>query len=175
GVRGLRRQAWPDAAVDLELRAREIVGIAGLLGAGRSELLRALFGADRVLAGAIDCDGAPLRGHGPREAAAAGLVLVPEGRKQQGLVLSMAGREDLGRPTLRQQGVLVDRAYEHGLCEATIRDLGIATPDGEQRAGALSGGNQQKIVLGKWLAAAPKVLLLDEPTRGVDVGARAEI
>jgi ribose transport system ATP-binding protein len=174
-VRGLRTQAWPDAAVDLELRAREVVGIAGLLGAGRTELLRALFGADRMLAGEIDCDGAPLRSHGPREAAAAGLVLVPEDRKQQGLVLAMAVRENLSLPTLRQHGVLVDRGYERGLCEATIRDLGIATPDGEQRAGALSGGNQQKIVLGKWLAAAPKVLLLDEPTRGVDVGARAEI
>src|SRR5262249_44372048 len=77
-VRGLRTQAWPDAAVDLELRAREVVGIAGLLGAGRTELLRALFGADRALAGAIECDGVPLRGHDPRVAAAAGLVLVPE-------------------------------------------------------------------------------------------------
>jgi ribose transport system ATP-binding protein len=84
-------------------------------------------------------------------------------------------RENLSLPTLRSRGVLVDREYERELTESKIRDLAIATPHGEQRAGALSGGNQQKIVIGKWLAAAPKVLLLDEPTRGVDVGARAEI
>jgi ribose transport system ATP-binding protein len=159
----------------LELRRGEVVGIAGLLGAGRSELLRALVGADRALSGSITCAGVTLAGHGPAEAAAAGLVLVPEDRKLQGLVLSMSVRENLSLPTLHTRGVLVDRSYEHELSERSIRELGIATPHGEQRSGALSGGNQQKIVLGKWLAAAPKVLLLDEPTRGVDVGARAEI
>ena len=174
-VRGLRTAAWPAAAVDLELRAGEVVGIAGLLGSGRSELLRALFGADRALAGDIACGGAPLHGHGPRQAMAKGLVLVPEDRKQQGLVLAMAVRENLSLPTLAGRGVLVDRGYERELTATSIRDLGIVTPSGEQPAGALSGGNQQKIVLGKWLAAAPKVLLLDEPTRGIDVSARAEI
>ena len=174
-VQGLRTQAWPDAAASFELRRGEVVGIAGLLGAGRSELLRALFGADAALAGRIDCAGVALAGHDPRTAAAHGLVLVPEDRKLQGLVLSMAVRENLSLPTLRARGVLVDRAFERELCARSIAELKIATPDGEQRVSALSGGNQQKIVLGKWLAAGPKVLLLDEPTRGVDVGARAEI
>jgi ribose transport system ATP-binding protein len=174
-VRGLRTSAWPDAAVDLDLRRGEVVGIAGLLGAGRTELLRALFGADRPLAGAIECAGVALAGHTPAQAAAAGLVLVPEDRKLQGLVLAMNVRENLSLPTLHTRGAWVDRGYERELVERSIRELGIATPHGEQHAGALSGGNQQKIVIGKWLAAAPKVLLLDEPTRGVDVGARAEI
>ncbi|MCY2956994.1 MAG: sugar ABC transporter ATP-binding protein [Planctomycetota bacterium] len=174
-VQGLRTAAWPAAQCDLSLRTGEVVGIAGLLGAGRTELLRALVGADRVLSGSITCGGVLLSGHGPAVAAAAGLVLVPEDRKQQGLILSMNVRENLSLPTLRSRGVLVDREYERELTESKIRDLAIATPHGEQRAGALSGGNQQKIVIGKWLAAAPKVLLLDEPTRGVDVGARAEI
>ncbi len=174
-ARGVTTAAWPTAAVDFELRAGEVVGIAGLLGAGRSELLRALFGADRALAGAIECGGVPLRGHGPAAAIAAGLVLVPEDRKLQGLILAMNVRENLSLPTLHRRGVWIDRGYERQLGTEQIAALGIATTSGEQRVDALSGGNQQKVVLGKWLAAAPQVLLLDEPTRGIDVGARAEI
>jgi ribose transport system ATP-binding protein len=174
-VAGLRTRAWPEAEVGLSLCAGEVVGIAGLLGAGRSELLRALFGADPVLGGTIAVDGAPLRSHGPAQAAAAGLVLVPEDRKLQGLVLGMNVRENLSLPTLRRRGILIDGGYERQLARDSIAELGIATPGMEQVVQALSGGNQQKVVLGKWLAATPKVLLLDEPTRGIDVGARAEI
>ncbi|MBK8097690.1 MAG: sugar ABC transporter ATP-binding protein [Planctomycetes bacterium] len=174
-VAGLRTMAWPAHGVDLRLRAGEVVGIAGLLGSGRSELLRALFGADQALAGDIVCAGTRLAAHGPAAAAAAGLVLVPEDRKLQGLVLGMNVRENLSLPTLRSRGAWLDHGYEQDLAARAIRELGIATPHQDQVAAALSGGNQQKIVLGKWLAAAPKVLLLDEPTRGVDVGARAEI
>ena len=174
-VNGLRTTAWPGAAVDLEIRAGEIVGIAGLLGSGRTELLRAMFGADRRVGGSVACGGVVLHGHGIAAAVAAGIALVPEDRKRQGLVLSMTVRENLSLPTLRRRGAFVDRAYESGLSARSIDELGIATPNGEQSTHALSGGNQQKVAIGKWLAASPRALLLDEPTRGVDVGARKEI
>ncbi|MBM3972482.1 MAG: sugar ABC transporter ATP-binding protein [Planctomycetes bacterium] len=174
-VAGLRTRAFPGAAVGLQVRQREIVGIAGLLGSGRTELLRALVGVDERLGGAIEVAGAPLRAGGPAAAASAGLVLLPEDRKAQGLVLGMTVRENVSLPTLRRRGVLVDRVYERDLATRAIAQLAVAASGPEQPVGTLSGGNQQKVVFGKWLAAAPKVLLLDEPTRGVDVGARAEI
>ncbi len=175
-VRGLVTAAYPDVAVDFELRRGEIVGIAGLLGAGRSEVLRAVFGADRALAGEIEVAGVRLApGHTPAAAIAAGLVLAPEDRKSQGLVLEMTVMHNLSLPTLGGRGAWLDRRYERELTAGAIADLGIATAGGAQVAGTLSGGNQQKVVLGKWLAAKPRVVLLDEPTRGVDIGARAEI
>jgi ribose transport system ATP-binding protein len=174
-VRGLRTAAFPAHAIEFTLRQGEVVGMAGLLGAGRSEVLRAVFGADRALAGEIRVGEVVLSGHGPAAAAAAGVVLVPEDRKLQGLVLGMTVRENLSLPTLARRGFAVDRRWERALCASSIEQLSIRTPSGEQTAGNLSGGNQQKVVLGKWLAAQPKVLLLDEPTRGVDVGARAEL
>jgi ribose transport system ATP-binding protein len=174
-VVGLRTRLFPEAAVGFTVRAREVVGIAGLLGSGRSELLRALVGVDDRIAGEVVVGGERLAGGGPAAAMARGLVLLPEDRKAQGLVLGMTVRENLSLPTLRRRGRLVDRAYEGGLAERSIAELGIAASGPEQAAGTLSGGNQQKVVLGKWLAAEPKALLLDEPTRGVDVGARAEI
>lgn len=174
-VRGLRTMAYPEAAVDLTVRRGEVVGIAGLLGAGRSELLRALFGVDERLAGTVAVSGDALPPGEPRAAVAAGLALLPEDRKGEGLVLSMSILENLSLPTLHRRGLKLDREYERDLAASSIEQLGIVCRDGNQAAGSLSGGNQQKIVLGKWLAANPGVLLLDEPTRGVDVGARAEI
>jgi ribose transport system ATP-binding protein len=174
-ARGVRTKAWPQAAVDLSLRAGEIVGIAGLLGSGRSELLRALFGIDPLLAGEVRCGDTLLHAHGPLDAARAGLVLVPEDRKLQGVVLGMNVRENLSLPNLRARGVWIDSAWEHQVARDSIEQLGIATPNGEQIVSALSGGNQQKVAIGKWLLAKPRALLLDEPTRGVDVAARAEI
>ena len=174
-VHGLRTAAFPRAAVDLELRQGEVVGLAGLLGSGRSELLRALFGADRAAGGHLEVQGLRLQRHCPAAAAAAGLVLLPEDRKLQGLVLGFSVAHNLSLPTLHRRGRFVDRAYERELCARSVAELSIATSGAEQLAATLSGGNQQKVVLGKWLAAEPKVLLLDEPTRGVDVGARAEI
>ncbi|GAB4161873.1 MAG: sugar ABC transporter ATP-binding protein [Planctomycetota bacterium] len=174
-VRGLRTRRFPSAANDFSIRAGEVVGIAGLLGSGRSEILTALFGAEPAIGGSIAIAGRELRGHGPAEAARAGLVLVPEDRKVQGLVLEMNVRENLSLPTLRSRGVFVDSRYERDLARSSIERLSIATPGPEQALAALSGGNQQKVVLGKWLAAGPRVLMLDEPTRGIDVGARAEI
>ncbi|MFN3240334.1 MAG: sugar ABC transporter ATP-binding protein [Planctomycetota bacterium] len=174
-ARGVRTAMFPAASVDLELRAGEVVGIAGLLGSGRSELLRALFGVDARLAGDVRIGDDQLPPADVGAAVQRGLALLPEDRKQEGLVVSMAVRENLSLPTLRRRGRWLDRAYERALSRDSIAQLGIACSGGEQVAGSLSGGNQQKIVLGKWLAAAPRVLLLDEPTRGVDVGARAEI
>lgn len=174
-VEGLRTAAFPQHAVSFTVRAGEVVGIAGLLGAGRSELLRALFGIDRPVAGRIEVAGRLLEGHGPAAAAAAGLVLVPEERKSEGLVLSMSVQHNLSLPTLRRRGFRIDRRYEAELAARSMAELGIRAAGPEQAVAGLSGGNQQKVVLGKWLAAGPKVLLLDEPTRGVDVAARAEL
>ncbi len=174
-VRGLRTAAFPAATVDFTVRAGEVVGIAGLLGAGRTEILRAMFGADRAAGGDVVVGGTVLRGHGPARASACGLVLLPEDRAHQGLLLALSIASNLSLPTLRRRGVRVDRRYEAELAARSIRELAIAAHGPAQVAATLSGGNQQKVVLGKWLAAAPKVLLLDEPTRGVDVGARAEI
>ncbi len=174
-VRGVRTSACPAAVVDLQLRAGEVVGIAGLLGSGRSELLRALFGVDERLAGEVEVAGRALRSGDVRGAIAAGLALLPEDRKLEGLVLSMSITENLSLPTLRSRGVRLDRRYDAGVAARANDDLASACSGAGQAAASLSGGNQQKVVLGKWLAAAPRVLLLDEPTRGVDVGARAEI
>lgn len=174
-VRGLRTLAFPFAPVDVTVRRGEVVGMAGLLGSGRSELLRAVFGVDASVAGVVVVAGNSLRSADPRQSIACGVALLPEERKAEGLVLSMSVRENLSLPTLHRRGRWLDRDYERALAKDAIADLGIACRNGEQAAGSLSGGNQQKIVLGKWLAADPVVLLLDEPTRGVDVGARAEI
>jgi ribose transport system ATP-binding protein len=174
-VRGLRTRMFPAARVDLLLRRGEVVAIAGLLGAGRSELMRALYGVDERLAGEVTVAGQSLSGGEPQLAIAAGLVLLPEDRKLEGLILNMTVAENLSLPTLRRRGVWLDRSYEQSMSRDAIAHLDIACSSSQQAAGSLSGGNQQKIVLGKWLAAEPKVLLLDEPTRGVDVGARAEI
>ena len=174
-VDGLRTAAWPGATVSFSVREREVVGIAGLLGAGRSEILRALIGADADVGGSVVVAGLRLTDRSPHNAAAHGLVLVPEDRKQHGLVLGMNVRENLSLPTLRARGRFVDRAYERELGRRSIEELNIVTPGMEQPTAALSGGNQQKVVIAKWLAATPRVLLLDEPTRGIDVAARAEI
>lgn len=174
-VEGLRTDRFPDAPVDLTLRRGEIVGIAGLLGSGRSELLRALFGVDDRRCGEVRVGGRALASGDVRAAVRAGLALIPEDRKAEGLVIAMPISENLSMPTLRGRGRWLDRDYEAALASDSIAQLGIAASGGEQEAGSLSGGNQQKVVLGKWLAAAPRVLLLDEPTRGVDVGARSEI
>ncbi len=177
-VKALRTAANPDHEVSLELHAGEIVGIAGLVGAGRSELLNAIFGTEARVAGEVVIGEKVLNASGgPRASRAEGLALVPEDRKLQGLVLEDAIGDNLALPSLdsiARRGFR-DRAAEDALATKEIRDVGIKASSKQQLAGQLSGGNQQKVVLGKWLALAPKVLLLDEPTRGVDVGAKAEI
>jgi ABC-type sugar transport system ATPase subunit len=163
--------------VSFEVRAGEIVGFAGLVGAKRTELMRALFGADGDVEGQIELDGKPVHFRSPREAVRAGMGLVPEDRKLQGLVLNQAIRENISLSSLpRLRRVLaVDRRRERAMVDDYFKSLQIRARGPEQVVKFLSGGNQQKVVLAKWLALRPKVLILDEPTRGVDVGAKAEI
>lgn len=176
-VRKLRFAGDRGAPLSFALRAGEVVGMAGLVGAGRTELAEALFGVRAVTAGDVLLDGAPVRLRRPADAAAAGLVLVPEDRRRHGLVLEDSVRHNLGLPNLGRLSRLgfVAARREARLAAGVRERLGIRTPSLDTPVGQLSGGNQQKVVLGKWLDSRPRVLLLDEPTRGVDVGAKAEI
>ena len=177
-VDGLRTPAHPREELSFSVRAGEIVGVAGLVGAGRTEMLRAVFGVDRAVGGEIRVAGKIVNIKSPRDAINAGLALVPEDRKQQGLILEMAVRQNVGLASLRREkkgGAFLNRGYERTVTDEMIGKLGIKTPGPEQIVQYLSGGNQQKVVLGKWLAMHPRVLMLDEPTRGIDVGAKAEI
>jgi rhamnose transport system ATP-binding protein len=170
-----RRGAFAD--VSLSVRAGEIVGLAGLVGAGRSEVARCIMGLDRATAGHVRLDGVELPAGNVRRAIRSGLAMVAEDRQSEGLVLPLSVRENLGMVALRTlaPGWLRQRRRERDLATRLVARLGVKTAGIEVPAEALSGGNQQKLVLGKWLAVTPKVLILDEPTRGVDVGAKAEI
>jgi ABC-type sugar transport system ATPase subunit len=164
--------------VSFQLRRGEILGFAGLVGARRTELMRALFGADGDVTGRIRVDGKEVTIRGPEDAVRHGLGLVPEDRKLQGLVLNMAIETNislacLGR--LVRMAMFVDRVRERALAQDFQGQLHIKANRLDQEVRFLSGGNQQKVVLAKWLALKPKILILDEPTRGVDVGAKAEI
>jgi ribose transport system ATP-binding protein len=163
--------------VGFEVRAGEVVGIAGLVGAGRTEVVRAVFGADPYDAGAVRVAGAPLRRHDVNAAMAAGIGLVPEDRKGQGLVLDASVEENLGLVTMRAatHAGLVDRKAQRAAAAEVAGQLGVRMAGLGQHVRTLSGGNQQKVVIGKWLLAHTKVLILDEPTRGIDVGAKVEI
>ena len=164
--------------VSFEVRAGEIVGIAGLMGAGRTELLRTLFGvAPGPWQGRIRVGDFELRQHSPRQAIAAGLALVPEDRKQQGLVVMFSVLENISMAHLREfcTAGVVDNLREFNDGRRQAETLDVKTPSVHAAVRTLSGGNQQKVVLGKWLLKQPKVLLLDEPTRGIDVGAKSEI
>lgn len=163
--------------VSLQVRAGEIVGLYGLVGAGRTELLRVLFGIDRKLGGEIYVAGKRINSSTPHQAISAGMALVPEDRKAQGLIIDQAVRENSSLPSIFRDSLacILSLKKEASLVKHAIAKLRIKTPSSAQIAKYLSGGNQQKIVLGKWLAMHPKVLLLDEPTRGVDIGAKQEI
>jgi ABC-type sugar transport system ATPase subunit len=163
--------------IDLTVHAGEIVGLAGLVGSGRTELARAIFGADQVDSGEIFIDGQRVDTSAPQKAIRHGLALVPEDRKLQALVLMMAVRENVTLPSLRRLSHLgfVDRRKERSLTAEYVDALNIRTPSQEQKLVNLSGGNQQKVVIAKWLALKPKVLIVDEPTRGIDIGAKAEV
>ena len=177
-VDALVTPAWPDCPLTFNLQAGEIVGLAGLVGAGRTELLRVLFGIDRALGGRIEVAGKEVAFQRVSDAIAAGLALVPEDRKQQGLVLELALRHNLTLAGLRRHqriGGWLNRRREVEDSRRMIEALAIKTPTDTRPAGLLSGGNQQKAVLGKWLSLRPRVLLLDEPTRGIDIGAKQEI
>jgi len=155
----------------------EIVGIAGLVGSGRTEAVRAIFGADVKAAGEIRIDGEPVQINSPKDAVAAGLCLATEDRKMQGLMLDMSCAEnttitDIGKVSRRG---LISRTIEDEHSQRLVRELHIKTPSVHQVVRTFSGGNQQKVVIAKWLFRGPKVLIFDEPTRGIDVGAKAEI
>ena len=170
--------AWPEHQLNFTVRRGQLVGIAGLVGAGRTELLQVLFGIVPALGGRVLIDGASHVIRSPVDAIRAGLALVPEDRKQQGLILEMALRDNIGLPGLgRYQRVAgwANFARQAADADQMIERLAIRTPGPAQIVQYLSGGNQQKVVLGKWLALAPRVLLLDEPTRGIDVGAKQAI
>jgi ribose transport system ATP-binding protein len=157
--------------------AGEVLGIAGLVGAGRTELVRAIFGADRISAGRIFVNGQPVRIRSPRDAIRAGIALLTEDRKQQGLVLLMTTRENITLSVLARltRGLFTSEQRESDLARGFIDSMAIKTPSQQQLAMNLSGGTQQKVVLAKWMATNPTVLIFDEPTRGIDVGAKVEI
>lgn len=171
------RQSNRSEPVSFEIRRGEVVGLTGLVGAGRTELARVLFGADPHVDGKLSLDGKPLRLKDPREAIAAGICLLTEDRKEQGLILGLSVRENFGLPNLDQfnRAGLLRQGEERAAFEKYVDKFNIRVPHSEQRAGYLSGGNQQKVVLAKWLFRNTEVLLFDEPTRGIDVGAKFEI
>lgn len=183
-VRGLGRTGTvrdPSAVVledvSFSVRPGEIVGLAGLVGSGRTEIARAVFGADAFDRGEVRIEGQPVRIRSPRDAIRRGIGLVPEDRKLQALVLKLAIRENLGLSILRRLsrfGVM-RLGMERALARQLILALRIRTPSSEQKVLNLSGGNQQKVVIAKWLALHPKILVMDEPTRGIDIGAKAEV
>ena len=163
--------------VSLSLRAGEVVGLAGLMGAGRSEVACALFGLMPITSGKVFLRGVPVRIDDPQQAIEYGIGFVPEDRKRQGLVLSESALHNTSLPTLKRLSKLswIFRAKERNEASDLFAQLRVRTPGLDAVVAGLSGGNQQKVVLAKWLAAKPQILILDEPTRGVDVGAKAEI
>jgi ribose transport system ATP-binding protein len=168
---------YPDRAVSLSVHRGEILGLAGLVGSGRTELARAVFGIDPLRSGTIRLDGKPIRIATPRAAIEHGIYLIPEDRKSSGLLLDVSIAENISLPDLKsyRRFWLVDTVREAENARRQRERLKIRAPDVTTPVIALSGGNQQKVVLAKWLSMRPKVLIFDEPTRGVDVGAKQEI
>ncbi len=163
--------------VSFTVRAGEIYGLAGLVGAGRSEVLKTIFGVLPIAEGRIRVDGADYRPHSPRRSLRSGIVLTPEDRKREGLVLPFSIRKNLAMSTLTslsRWGIVSARRVT-GLAETSIRSLRIRTRSSGQEVRRLSGGNQQKVVLARAISVAPRIFMLDEPTRGVDVGAKVEV
>jgi ribose transport system ATP-binding protein len=183
-VRGLNRTGTVrDASaivlrdVSFSLRPGEIVGLAGLVGSGRTEVVRAIFGADAYDDGEILVEGRPVRIRSPRDAIRLGIGLVPEDRKLQALILKLAIRENLSLSILNRLSRfgVVRLGADRALARQLVQSLRIRTPSIDQQVLNLSGGNQQKVVIAKWMALHPKILIMDEPTRGIDIGAKAEV
>jgi ribose transport system ATP-binding protein len=176
-IRNLRSSRYPANAVSFDAGKGEILGFAGLVGAGRSELAKAIVGLDRFASGEIKLGDEVVSVGNPRGAIGRGIYLVPEDRRGEGLVVGMCVRENVTLPSLKRFAPfnLIRRDRERKTADEQIASLKIKTPGTETLVVNLSGGNQQKVVLGKWLAMSPKVMILDEPTRGIDVGAKAEI
>lgn len=163
--------------VSIQIRAGEIVGLGGLMGAGRTEVARALGGVDKVVAGEMQVRGRSVRFKSPADTIRHRIAFVTEDRKEQGLVLSFSVRENTALPTLHQRSRLglVQRSVERAYVRDLVQQLRVKLNTLEDLVSNLSGGNQQKVVIGKWLGHNPDLFILDEPTRGVDVGAKQEI
>jgi len=176
-VEGLRTRRYPQHAVSFDVGRGEILGFAGLIGAGRSEIARAIFGIEPRMAGTITLESARLTITGPEDAIRAGIFLVPEDRRSAGLIVDFSVRENVSLPALHRYARhgIVSEVDERQAAAAVCAKLQVRTPSLEVKTATLSGGNQQKVVLAKWLALGPRVLIVDEPTRGIDVGAKAEI
>ncbi|TDQ20349.1 monosaccharide ABC transporter ATP-binding protein (CUT2 family) [Raoultella sp. BIGb0149] len=161
----------------LVVHAGEIVGLAGLVGAGRSELAQLVFGVRKANGGVIEVDGEPVVIHSPREAIDLGIGFLTENRKEQGLFLELAAQENITMATLERDASwgMLNRKKAQTISDDAISLLNIRVPHSQVRAGGLSGGNQQKLLISRWVAIGPRILILDEPTRGVDVGAKSEI
>ncbi|MGA3284098.1 MAG: sugar ABC transporter ATP-binding protein, partial [Verrucomicrobiota bacterium] len=176
-VRNVSSRLYPRRSVSFDVGRGEILGFAGLVGAGRSEVAKAIVGLDNSPAKEIFLDGEKIPIHAPRDAIERGICLVPENRRTEGLIVEMSVRENVTLPSLRHLSRcgLIQRKRERDVAVQQVDSLKVKTPGVETRVLNLSGGNQQKVVLGKWLARQPRVMILDEPTRGIDVGAKAEI
>jgi galactofuranose transport system ATP-binding protein len=175
-MRGVGRRGVMNP-VDIDVQPGQILGLAGLLGSGRTETARLLFGAERSDAGTMTIDGKPVRLHSPRDAVRHGIGYCPEDRKKEGVVAELSIRENIVLALQAKRGWwrCIGRAKQRQMADFYIRELGIKAHDVEQPIGLLSGGNQQKVLLARWLATEPKMLILDEPTRGIDVAAKFEI
>jgi ribose transport system ATP-binding protein len=176
-VRNLRTRRYPNRPVSFTIRQGEILGFAGLVGAGRSELAQTMFGVDRAIGGEVYLDNQPARTASSQDAIKNGIYLIPEDRRNTGLILDFSLSENITLPDLPRysRGGFLSRDAERKTATEMCDKLNVKRPSVETRAANLSGGNQQKVVLAKWLSLNPRLLIFDEPTRGIDVGAKAEI
>ncbi len=176
-VRNLRTARYPKCSISFDARRGEILGFAGLVGAGRSDAAQAIFGVDAPLGGQISIDGAPVKIRSARDAIRQGIYLIPEDRRHSGLIVDVSVRENITLPALSRYASagLISNEAESRTAKTMCEKLNVKTASIETKAANLSGGNQQKVVLAKWLSLDPKLLIFDEPTRGIDVGAKAEI
>ena len=163
---------------DLKINKGEVIGLTGLLGSGRSELVRSIYGADKADSGTLKVNGKEVKINSPLDAMKLGMAYLPEDRKKDGLCTKLSIRHNIALPNLDLicgKGGVINTKVEEELCDKAVADLTIKTPNLDVDAGTLSGGNQQKVVVGKWLARNSRVVIFDEPTRGIDVGAKVEI
>lgn len=176
-IRNLRTRRYPHRPVSFEVRKGEILGFAGLVGAGRSEAAQAIFGVDAPVSGTISLDGIDAKVFSPRDAINHGIYLIPEDRRHSGLILEIPIRENITLPALSRYASagLIKSEAENKIAREMCEKLNVKAPSIESKAANLSGGNQQKVVLAKWLSLNPRLLIFDEPTRGIDVGAKSEI
>lgn len=176
-VSDLRTRRFPNRSISFDVRKGEILGFAGLVGAGRSEAAQAIFGVDAPVSGNVTIDGNQIKISSAQDAIRHGIYLIPEDRRHSGLILDVPIRENITLPALPRYSSagLVNKSAESKVSAEMCKKLNVKAPSIEAKAGNLSGGNQQKVVLAKWLSLEPKLLIFDEPTRGIDVGAKSEI